>query len=156
MGDRTWATTTFRKNQYNKHEKEIKKIIKDYGYQVDDSMDNTIELQDDQANYGNMDGITDFLDEKEIEYDLKWEAGGDYGPGTRYARKVGNEFKTHEIADVDDEITGTVRAILEIATKDGATLEDVIADLNTRIQNNYPFEVKDLGYSQAIEFIKEA
>ncbi len=160
MGDRTYCTITINKHYYNQLEQEFggedKFVEETYIQGVNKDKDSeTVECYDDQANYGSMEKLESTLQEKEIEYDKRWEAGGDYGAGEEFARKVNGVYMTHDISDEGVEVLQHHKNIKEILDQ-GGTLEDVRKHVEDHITLLEPFEVTPLTMPQSIDFIKNA
>jgi len=148
MGDRTYAVVYINKYYYEQNKKELDMLAEDscYDTQVNDDI---VEFHDDQANYGNIPSITDFLQENKIEYTLSWEDGGDYHAGSEYARIVNGEYKIHDIYDDGYAVLQELKTILN--EKDPTKRE---ALLKKRIKDLEPFEITPLKAPNSIDFIK--
>lgn len=88
MGDRTWACVEIRDEYYPI----LVKAMNDKGEDLDTLVNeveyfgDTCQLVRYEANYGNMEDITDYLDALVIDYNHSWENGSEYSSGTRYVR----------------------------------------------------------------------
>jgi len=152
MGDRTYATVSINKHYYEQNKDVIDKM--GYEYECDEGSE-VVTLADDQANYGRMAEIEDFCQEHNIEYNKRWEAGGDYGAGEEYARIVNGELLTHEISDDYATVLQEHKKTMEIIAK-GGTLEEVKKHLAKKIKELEPFEVTPLKAPNSIDFINNA
>ena len=114
-----------------------------------------VTIKEYEANYGSLEALESFCQENNIEYDRRWEAGGDYGPGEEYARIVDGELVVHELSDEGAAILNEHKETLEIITT-GGNLEDIKKHLEKKINLLEPFEVTPLKAPQSIDFIKNA
>jgi len=147
MGDRTYAEITINKYYYEQHKEEIEKI--GYHDEIREDCEDEATLVCYEANYGHMEPVEDFLKENHIEYDLRWESGGDYGAGNQYARIVNGEYKIHDIYDDGSAVLDELKNILN--EKDPTKRE---ALLKKRIKDLEPFEITPLKAPNSIDFIK--
>ncbi len=91
MGDRTYAETSIQK-EYGPFLLEYFKEAEGWTLEViEDAVHESahcdvLTIYEDEANYGEMQWITNVLDKFEIPYDGLWGQGGEYGPGFRYSR----------------------------------------------------------------------
>lgn len=151
MGDRTYAEVRINKYYYERHKEKIDEM----GYDEAEEIEDEVTIKDYEANYGSLEALESFCQENNIEYDRRWEAGGDYGPGEEYARIVDGELVVHELSDEGAAILNEHKETLEIITT-GGTLEDVKKHLEKKINLLEPFEVTPLKAPQSIDFIKNA
>jgi len=147
MGDRTYCKFTINKHYYEQNKEVFDKMDSD---ETEDDGEE-ISFVDYEANYGSMESYESFCQEHQIEYDRRWEAGGDYGAGNEYARNVNGEFKLHDIYDDGEAVLTELKSILN--ETDHAKRE---ALLNKRIKELEPFEITPLKAPQSIDFIKNS
>jgi len=147
MGDRTYAEVRIHKHYYDRHKEEIDEM----GYDEAEEDGDEVTVKDYEANYGSLEALESFCQQNKIEYDRRWEAGGDYSAGNEYARIVNGEYKVHDIYDDGDAVLGELKTILN--EKDPTKREEL---LNKRIKELEPFEITPLKAPQSIDFIKNA
>jgi len=154
MGDRTFCEIRINKHYYEQLKNSITeddpKLEETYD-EIDEEDGDTVRLYDYEANYGCMEQLESLLHDRKIEYDKRWEAGGDYPAGEEYARKVNGEYKIKDISDGGMAILEELK--LALAETDPIKREALI---NKRIKELEPFEVTPLTMPQSIDFIKNA
>ena len=154
MGDRTYAELTIHKFHYQQNKKELEAT--GYHDEVRDDNDETVTFVCYEANYGHMEGLESECQERNIEYNLRWENCGDYNAGEEFFRIVDGEHKVHSIYDTQEETLTALKKVAEIVVKDGATLDEVAKHLTDKIKELEPFEVKPLRGPNSIDFIRNA
>lgn len=133
MGDRTTATITITKEDYNNilrdyHGKDHDKFMNEYGLEsFEDYGDTVVELIDYQANYGHIEKLESFLEDNQYEYDLRWENGGDYAAGELSCRRLDNKMITHEIYDEQAMVLNALQKLAAI--EDGDDLRKEVANM---------------------------
>jgi len=147
MGDRTYCTFTINKHYYEQNKEAFDAMDND---EIEDEGEEVI-FTDYEANYGSMESYENFCHEHQIEYDKHWEAGGEYGAGSEYARIVNGEYKLHDLYVDGEAVLNELKAVM--AEKDPVKRE---ALLEKKIRELEPFEVKPLKAPQSIDFIKNA
>ena len=152
MGDRTYASIKISKYDYHRHKKELDKIAKGQYLDVD-LQEDTVEFIDDQANYGELPILNDFLLENCIEYNKRWEAGGDYEAGEEFARNVQGEYKIHDISDTGVKVLQVHLDIMEIIEGTGGDIEKVKEYVEKHLNLLQPFEITPLHKPNSINFI---
>jgi len=157
MGDRTYCEIKIHKHYYDQLENSIGEDDPQLSscYEDMDEDGDDVKMYDCEANYGCMEALESLLHDRKIEYDKRWEAGGDYGPGEEYARIVGGEYRIHELSDEGLSVLTEHKESLEIITT-GGTLEDIKKHLEAKVKLLEPFEVTPLKSPQSIDFIKNA
>ena len=161
MGDRTTAYVTVRERdleaiyQGNYEIKNLEELIQKVYVEDHNIHEGIIEFVDYQANYGNWDSLTQMLDAENIEYDHRWESGGDYGAGERYHRLVEGILKTHEMYDEQQGEWNLISRLHELLKED--KIEEVIKDIKDTYQKMAPpFEIKPLeARVNSVEFVKD-
>jgi len=154
MGDRTYCEIRVNKYYYeqlkNSLTEDDPKLEETYE-DMDEEDGDTIRMYDCEANYGQMEQLESLLHDRKIEYDKRWEAGGDYPSGEEYARKVNGEYSIQEISDGGIAVLEELKLVL--TETDPVKREALI---NKRIKELEPFEVTPLTMPQSIDFIKNA
>lgn len=78
------------------------------------------------ANYGNIDWLEALLEEHFIPYDKNWEAGDEYGPGSKYVRVTQNDttnsFELHRKEAFDAEVWIDANEVVRLLDDDLKTL----------------------------------
>lgn len=153
MGDRTYCAVTIHKHYYNQliqelGEKELEKIIYSDETEIDGD---EVRFVCYEANYGNWEELTNLLVERNIEYDRRWESGGDYGPGNEYARIVNGEYILHNIYDDGDAIVDELKIFLN--ETDPIKMRELV---EKRLLELEPFKIEPLKLPNSIDFIKNA
>ena len=135
MGDRTWARTSFNRVYLPLVKATIGSEISSREFGRSDWWENgLVDIEDDQANWGNMDWLTDLLVDLMIPFDLTWANGGEYGSGTRHTRF--NEEGGEETLELYDDGNGMIEIghlMTEIKEKRLKTAGDVVEYLQDRI-----------------------
>ena len=161
MGDRTTATITVRERDLeaiyggNYNIKNLEELIDKVYAEDHNVIEGIVELTDYQANYGNWDSLTQMLDAENIEYDHRWESGGNYGAGERYNRIVDGVMMTHEHYDENQGEWDLISQLNDLLK------ENKIEDIKNKIKDTYdkmapPFEIKTLEAKiNSVEFVKE-
>ncbi len=153
MGDRAYTSITINKYYYDQLKHEFggeKKLEEEVCVERIELEDDSAEFVDGDANYGMMERLENILQERKIEYNKRWENGGDYGAGEEYARNVNGEYKTHNIYDVGGEVLTALKELKELKDPE---LRDLL--LTSKIKDLEPFEVTPLLQPQSIDFIKK-
>jgi hypothetical protein len=161
MGDRTTCTIIVRERDLeaiyrgNYGIKNFDELLKKVYVEEHDIIEGIVELIDYQANYGNWDSLTDMLDAENIEYDHRWESGGDYGAGEKSHRLVDGVMLTHEMYDENQGEWDLIHRLHELLKED--KIEEVIKDIKETYQRMAPpFEIKPLeARVNSVEFVKE-
>ena len=149
MGDRTYCTTTINIYYYKQFKTELDALAKAQYYEVEKE-DELVNFNDDQANYGDMPEIVSFLSEREIEYDKRWESGGDYSAGSEYAREVKGIYTKCDIYEGGEDLINNLKELLACNTNERENL------IKIKLKHLEPFEVTPLSMPQSIDFIKNA
>lgn len=156
MGDRTYVTVRLRKADYqyliDKHfGGSEEKFDAEFSPSQTDFFGNVVDIGAEEINYGEWDEFEKFLYENGVEYDKRWEAGGDYSAGSKYFRMVAGKYQSVEIYETQEALLSFLQ---ELETeKDPKKLRKKIKD---RIKELCPFPIVDLNeVSNSADFIQE-
>ena len=144
MGDRTYASITIHKFNYERNKEEIEGM----GYEDTEIEGDEVKIIDYEANYGHLEALEKLCQEQQIEYDKRWEAGGDYGAGEEHSRIVDGVYKVYDIYDDGEAVLTELKTIL--AETDPIKREELI---KKKILELEPFKLEPLKASNAIDFI---
>ena len=160
MGDRTYTS-------YNFHKYHLKKMMVDLNAKDEkDLADNLcsedveiegdeVKIYDYEANYGSIESLESYLQSNHIEYDKRWEAGGDYEAGDEFARNVNGEYKVHELSDKGFEVLTHLKEFQETIDQN-CTFEELKKNIKDKLNLIEPFEITPLKLPNSIDFIKNA
>lgn len=154
MGDRTYVTITVRKSDYQRilqkhfngdeHALEAK-----FNPSQVEEYEATVELGAEECNYGEWDELQEFLGENKIEYDKRWEAGGEYVGGNAYFRLIKGKLKCVEIYDSENAL---LKFLEEARKTDPKNLKALI---DKKYKDVCPFEITDLNRPLSVDYILE-
>ena len=154
MGDRTYVTITVRKTDY---ERILQKHFNGDEHALEskfnpsqvEEFEQTVELGAEECNYGEWEELQNFLGEHNVEYDKRWEDGGEYKGGNAYFRLIKNKLRCIEIYDTESSLL----SFLEEAKKaDPKKLKELI---EKKYKDICPFEITDLNRPLSVDYILE-
>jgi len=157
MGDRTYCSYTIHKDNLAKIKANLGiadnfKVAEHLDASVIEDEGDTVQFYDYEANYGTIEKLQDYLSEHEIEYDKRWEAGGDYDAGNEYYRIIEGKPKCYEIYDDSYQVV----VALETLLKEAAQGKDLKTLVEAKIRKLVPFEEGPLlAPSNSKHFITE-
>jgi hypothetical protein len=147
MGDRTWVEIYISKSDYKNLKLDDKKLQEELNIEDTDVNGEIVRLYSQDINYAEWDELEEFLNEKMINYDKSWGAGGDYDAGLKYVRFNKGVMKYYETNDQTEHEVEKLKEIL--ASK------DIVEAIKARIKELEPFIPEDLNQLNSVKFIKE-
>lgn len=149
MGDHTTVTITLRKSDYKTIEDNDVLAQPEYL----EEHDNLISLTGTDINYGDWTEVEDYLQENKIEYDKRWERGGDYDAGNLYYRHVDGEYISFEIYDCNQETDEWAQKLMSLLKED--KIEEIKKEIEKVYKKYNPFKISDLDEPKSVRFLKK-
>jgi len=142
MGDRTYCSFRIHKDNFAKMKAHLgisddDKVAEHFNAQGTDlDEEGVAKIYDDQANYGAIEKLSDYLSEHGIEYDKRWESGGDYSAGDEYFRVIDGKHCCYDLYEGQFDTSVVLKQLLQKAAEG--------EDLKTLVEAKYneivPFE----------------
>lgn len=104
-----------------------------------------------EVNYANWEKLEKYLQKNNIEYNVTWDAGGDYGAGDAYVRKIKGKLRKQEIYENEQELIYFLKKLEKIND-----LKKLKSTIKKELKGREPFIAKPLkNITNSQKFIKE-